>query len=179
MQLSAILLARACGLWYRLRHAASPRVRIGAGLLAEGPRALRIEGPGRVEIGAGTKLRRSNGFPVSIRTLSPSSRVRIGAGSELGGVEILCSGEVSLGERTLAANCRIQDVDFAEPRLDTEPRPIRLGTGVWLGLCSLVLKQAELGDWSIVAAGSVVDRRVAGRALAVGNPARPIPGVVT
>ena len=171
MRLSAFLaiaLARGCGWIYRLRHAYSRRVRIEAGLLAEGFEALRIEGPGSVSIGRNTKVRRSNGFPVSI-----------GAGSELGGVEILCGGEVSLGERTLAANCRIQDVDFAEPRLDSEPRAVRLGTGVWLGLCSLVLKQSEIGDWAIVAAGSVVERTVGGRALAVGNPARPIPGVVT
>ena len=101
----------------------------------------------------------------------------IGDRSELGGVQILCARRVTLGDRTLAANCRLQDVDFAEPRLDPDPGTVRVGRGVWLGLTSLICKRAELGDWAIVAAGSMVDRPIESRALAIGNPARPIQGV--
>jgi len=171
------LAGRLRGAYYRLRHAANPAVRIGPGLIAEGP--LQIRGEGRVVIGRGVKVRRSNTFPVSIRTLSREALVSIGDGSELGGVQILCGREVRLGERTLAANCRIQDVDFA--RLDKDPQPgvVQTGKGVWIGLTSLLLKRADIGDWAIVAAGSVVERSIEALALAMGNPARPIRGVFT
>jgi acetyltransferase-like isoleucine patch superfamily enzyme len=165
------------GTAYRLRYAFDPRVRIGPGFVVEG--GFRIVGEGQVEIGRGVKVRRSNTYPVCIRTLAPSARVRIGDGSELGGVQILCGREVALGERTLAANCRIQDIDFASLEHDPYAGRVRVGKGVWLGLTSIVLKGADLGDWAIVAAGSVVERAVDGLALAMGNPARPFRGVLT
>jgi acetyltransferase-like isoleucine patch superfamily enzyme len=168
---------RVRGAAYRLRYLLSKRVHIGAGFIAEAP--LTIYGPGRVEIGRGVKTRRSNTVQVCIRTLAPEARVTIGDGSELGGVQILCRGEVTLGEQTLAANCRIQDVDFVSAVHDDAPAPVRVGRGVWLGLTSLMLKHANIGDWAIVAAGSVVERAVESLALAMGNPARPIRGVVS
>jgi len=170
------LLSRLRGGLIRLRHARNPRVRIGPGLIAEGP--IQICGAGRVEIGAGVKVRRSNTYPVSIRTLASEACVRIGDGSELGGVQILCGREVSLGANTLAANCRIQDVDFAAPDVDLAPAPVRVGQGVWIGIASLLLKGCALGDWAIVAAGSVVEGAAPGLSLAMGNPARSIQGVV-
>jgi acetyltransferase-like isoleucine patch superfamily enzyme len=159
----------------RLRYALHPRVQIGGGFVVEGP--FRITGEGTVQIGHGVKVRRSNTYPVCIRTLGPEARVTIGDGSELGGVQILCGKEVILGERTLAANCRIQDTDFASAEVDRYPGTVRTGKGVWLGLTSILLKGADVGDWAIVAAGSVVERTVEGLALAMGNPARPIRGV--
>ncbi len=159
----------------RARYALDRRVEIGSGFVVEGP--FKICGEGRVRIGHGVKVRRSNTYPVCIRTLAPDAQVTIGDGSELGGVQILCGKEVILGERTLAANCRIQDTDFANLELDKWPGSVRTGKGVWLGLTSILLKGAEVGDWAIVAAGSVVERAVEGLALAMGNPARPIRGV--
>jgi carbonic anhydrase/acetyltransferase-like protein (isoleucine patch superfamily) len=169
-------LARVRGLLIRARYSCDSRVRIGAGLVAEG--ALHISGPGSVEIGERVLVRRSNCEDVCIRTLSPTARVTIGDQSSLGGVQILCGHQVTLGPRTLAANCRVQDVDFAAPELDQKPGTVRVGAGVWLGLTSLILKGADIGDWAIVAAGSVVERAIEERALAMGNPARPIRGVL-
>jgi acetyltransferase-like isoleucine patch superfamily enzyme len=165
------------GAQLRARYAFDPRVTIGSGFVVEGP--FTIRGPGSVQIGHGVKVRRSNTYPVCIRTLGPEAQVTIGDGSELGGVQILCGKEVVLGERTLAANCRIQDTDFANLELDRWPGSVRTGKGVWLGLTSILLKGAEVGDWAIVAAGSVVERAVEGLALAMGNPARPIRGVLS
>jgi acetyltransferase-like isoleucine patch superfamily enzyme len=174
--LPTYIVARARGIAYRLRYLASSRVRIDPGFVAESP--LVIRGSGSVHIGRGVKVRRSNTYLVSIRTLAPEARVTIGDGSELGGVQILCRREVTLGEKTLAANCRIQDVDFVAPERDGAPEPVRLGKGVWVGLTSLLLKRATVGDWAIVAAGSVVERAIDSLAVAMGNPARPIRGVV-
>jgi len=171
------IVARSRGFAYRLRYLLSTRVRIDPGFVAES--AMTIRGTGSVHIGRGVKVRRSNTYVVSIRTLSPDARVTIGDGSELGGVQILCRREVTLGEKTLAANCRIQDVDFVTEERDGAPEPVRVGRGVWVGLTALLLKRATVGDWAIVAAGSVVERAIESLAVAMGNPARPIRGVVT
>jgi acetyltransferase-like isoleucine patch superfamily enzyme len=170
------LASRVRGAWYRLRHALNPRVRIGPGLRAEGP--LTIRGQGRVHIGKNVLVRRSNTVEVVIQTISPGALVTIADRAGLGGTQILCGNRVSIDEGAFTANCRIQDVDFSAPGLDPHPGTVRVGKGVWLGLSSMLLKQADVGDSAIVAAGSVVDRAVARLAIAMGNIARPLQGLV-
>ena len=53
-------------------------------------------------------------------------------------------------------------------------KPIRIGSGVWIGGGAIVLPGVTIGDGAVIGAGSVVSRDVPPDTLAVGNPARII-----
>lgn len=53
-------------------------------------------------------------------------------------------------------------------------RPIRIGSGVWIGGGAIVLAGLTIGDGCVVGAGSVVTHDLPAGSLAVGNPARII-----
>ena len=50
----------------------------------------------------------------------------------------------------------------------------RIGDDVWIGLGSIVLSGASIGEGSVIAAGSVVTRDVEAYSIYAGNPARRI-----
>jgi maltose O-acetyltransferase len=52
-------------------------------------------------------------------------------------------------------------------------RPMRIGSGVWIGGGAIVLPGVNVGDDAIIGAGSVVTRDVAAGTTVMGNPARP------
>ena len=51
-------------------------------------------------------------------------------------------------------------------------KPIRIGSGVWIGGGAIVLPGVTIGDGCVVGAGSVVTRDLPPGTLALGNPAR-------
>ena len=51
-------------------------------------------------------------------------------------------------------------------------RPIRIGSGVWIGGGAIVLPGVTIGDGCVIGAGSVVTHDLPAGSLAVGNPAR-------
>lgn len=56
----------------------------------------------------------------------------------------------------------------------THTAPVRIGDNVWLGRGSIVLPGSDIGDHSVVAAGSVVKGTVEERTLVAGNPAKSV-----
>lgn len=52
---------------------------------------------------------------------------------------------------------------------------VRIGNRCWIGAKAVILKDVELGDGCVVAAGAVVTRSVAPAQRVAGVPARPIP----
>jgi maltose O-acetyltransferase len=53
-------------------------------------------------------------------------------------------------------------------------RPVRIGRDVWIGGASVICPGVEIGDGTVVGAGSVVTRPLPAGVLAAGNPCRVI-----
>jgi maltose O-acetyltransferase len=51
-------------------------------------------------------------------------------------------------------------------------RPIRIGSGVWIGGGAIVLPGVTIGDGAVIGAGAVVTHDVPADSVAVGNPAK-------
>ena len=53
-------------------------------------------------------------------------------------------------------------------------RPVRIGTGTWVGIPAIIMPGVTLGDGCIVGAGAVVAKSFAGGSIIAGNPGRQI-----
>jgi acetyltransferase-like isoleucine patch superfamily enzyme len=85
--------------------------------------------------------------------------------------EISVGNDVRIGPRVLMID---SDYHPISPGLETRTAPIRIGKNVWIGQRALILPGVEIGDHSVVAAGSVVTRSVPPRCVVAGNPAAVI-----
>lgn len=64
--------------------------------------------------------------------------------------------------------------DMYENRVDV-PRPVTVGAYCWLGMGAQLLAGVELGDFTIVGAGSIVTKSFSeGHCVIAGNPAKII-----
>lgn len=91
------------------------------------------------------------------------------AGLEIGDFSMIgagvCVSGVNHGMSTTAVPYRFQQPDN---------RPVRIGRNVWIGMNSTILPGVEIGDNTIIGAGSVVSRSIPQGMIAYGNPCRVI-----
>lgn len=123
--------------------------------------------------------------PVRFRTFSPTALIHLSEGVELSGTSLACrSTAIHIGHHTLIGpDCAIMDADFhallpahtrhIEPGLERDA-PVHIGSHVWIGLRSTILKGVTIGDNSVIAAGSIVTRSIPPNVLAAGTPARVV-----
>lgn len=96
---------------------------------------------------------------------------------------ISCCGAIEIG-REVMSSARVVLTDnhhgYEDPAVPpiyqplSEPRPVRVGDGVFLGVGCVVLPGVTLGERAYVGANSVVTRDVPAWTLVAGNPARTI-----
>ena len=93
---------------------------------------------------------------------------------------ILDGAEVIFGDNVfIAPNCCISTAGHP---IDVEKRnkgleyayPIKIGNNVWIGANVTILPGVTIGDNTVIGAGSVVNRDIPSRVVAVGNPCRVI-----
>lgn len=127
--------------------------------------------------------------------VGPSGRVTLGDYVLVHGARIVCDSEISLGDYTVVSwNVVLMDTyrvsfdpdarrdevrrvpDETPRRLDgrSDPRPIRIGSNVWIGFDACVLPGVTIGEGAIVGARSVVTTDVEPYTIVVGNPARVV-----
>ena len=102
-------------------------------------------------------------FPSTIFIDVDGASVSIGNNSRLNGVYVHAQKEIKIGENCVIAagvnildsNGHIVNSTNRTKGRDT-PESIIIGNNVWIGLNSTILKGTNIGDNSIVAAGSVV-----------------------
>ena len=73
------------------------------------------------------------------------------------------------GEVTIIAH--MNPYPHFEGVIEPKVAPVVIRKGAWIGVKSAVLCGAEVGEYAIVSAGSVVDKKVSPCTIVVGNPA--------
>lgn len=112
-----------------------------------------------------------------------SGRLEIGSGTTVTDASFTFheSGEIVVGEDCMISSDVHLDVSDVHPLFDAKsglrinpPRPIRIGSRVWVGARTMVLKGSTIGDGAVIGAGSVVRGRIPDRVVAHGSPARVV-----
>lgn len=91
------------------------------------------------------------------------------------------SGNLVIGEGTVISDAvkiythKHDPYNFTH-KLDSkaEPASVVIGKGVWIGAGSIILPGVRIGDYAVIAAGSVVSKNVDSDTMVGGNPARLI-----
>jgi len=126
------------------------------------------------------------GSRVSFRTISTKSRLAVNNMASLiihdrcffnSNCVLDCSVSISIGTRSMIGDdVQIRDSNYHE--VDEGGgvfcAPIQIGKNVWIGNGSKILPGVEIGDHSVVGAGSVVTKSVPSGVVVAGNPARVI-----
>lgn len=153
---------------FKVRRFPGSTIKIGQNLLA-------VCRPGRYAF---------NIFPQAVlRTYLSSSRIIIGDNVGFNSIAIFCRSQtISIGDGTLiGGNCQITDSD-GHPLWPPEARStyagdefdasVTIGKNVFIGLNVIILKGTEIGDNSIIGAGSVVKGKIPANCMASGVPAK-------
>lgn len=114
-------------------------------------------------------------------------KIEIGSNTMLNGVSVTAYNSVTIGENCQIASCTlISDTDFHPVNSKLREREsmgykidhaevnksaVTIGNNVWIGWGCIILKGVNIGDNSIIAAGSVVLNDIPANVLAAGNPA--------
>ena len=106
------------------------------------------------------------------------NNVKLGKSISFGGnILLFDTAEIIIGDHTMLGYGSIIHTsthDYNEhpmwkKRID---RPVKIGKHVWIGTAVTILPGIIIGDYSVVAAGSLVNAHVPEKAIVAGNPAR-------
>lgn len=109
-------------------------------------------------------------------------KVRIGSGSFVGHRSLFMGGNSQI---IIGTNCDISSnvslitgshkiSEYGRRAGDGFSKDITIGNNVWIGYGAILLSNIKIGDGSIVAAGSLVNKDVPPNCIVGGNPARII-----
>ena len=120
--------------------------------------------------------------PVTFCTLLATAKIVIGDRVGISGGTICARQLIEIGDGTLiGANTYIFDNDFhpIDPIARAEDdyslvrsAPVRIGSNVFIGARSIILKGVTIGDNAVIGAGSVVTQNIPCNAVAGGNPCK-------
>jgi maltose O-acetyltransferase len=113
-------------------------------------------------------------------------KVNISENTFIGDETVLTGGD--FGEIRIGSHCDISDkvsIFCGTHVIDSRPlskriagkgiaKDIVIGNGVWIGYGALILPGVTIGDFAVIAAGSVVNKSVPSRTIVGGNPMKII-----
>lgn len=153
------------GMNARLISLVSPeRIRIDGPCAIRG--VLRVEAEGALEI---------NRFVY----VGDETIISARAGVTIGEATLLAHGVQIFDNNSHPTNAFQREVQFrrmlgdktVSAPMEIGAAPVIIGKRCWIGMSSIVLKGVEIGDDTIVAAGSIVSQSLPAGAVAAGNPA--------
>tara|TARA_B110000238_G_C16040416_1_gene401633 strand:+ start:530 stop:1081 length:552 start_codon:yes stop_codon:yes gene_type:complete len=106
--------------------------------------------------------------------------IKIGSQVSFGGNVLLHSNApIEIGDNSMIAYQTVfytSTHDYADHPMWNKVihRPIKVGNHVWIGTSAIILPGVIIGNYSVIAAGSVVTANVPEGAIVAGNPARII-----
>lgn len=150
---------------------------------------LQLVGDSELKIGKHCILRSKPGSnpigvdqPVTFCTLLATAKITIGDSVGISGGTICARQLIEIGDGTLiGANTYIFDNDFhaidptiraADDYSAVRSAPVRIGSNVFIGARSIILKGVTIGDNAIIGAGSVVTQSIPSSVVAAGNPCK-------
>jgi len=122
-------------------------------------------------IGNNSMIMADHGATVTIRdtfignncVIVSRESIEIGAGSQLAEMVVIRD-----------QNHRFENPDIPIEKQGFDVSPIKIGSNVWLGAKSTVLKGVTIGDRSVIGANTVVTHNIPEKSVAVGIPAKVI-----
>ena len=186
-RLRALRLALTTALFYQRIKWLYPNVTLGRNIQVYGPLIWKVSRQSTVVIGDNVVFRSSTEHnavgiysPVTIAVASGAT-LRIDHDCGFSGTSICVWSAVTIGPYcNFGGNTSLWDTDFHPldyklRRVQTEgaqTAPITVGADAFVGAGAIVLKGTQIGERSIVGAGSVVTRRIPADEIWAGNPAR-------
>lgn len=127
-----------------------------------------------------TKLKINGGFSIYYGgdiIVFEGGELELGSGFMNSNCKIRCKESIKIGNNVaISHDVTIMDSDFHN--VDYEgyemTKSIVIGDNVWIGSRSLILKGVNIGNGSIIAAGSVVTKDVPAKSIVAGVPAKVI-----
>ena len=122
-------------------------------------------------------------FQPVVINIAPNATIEIGDDVGMSGCSITAREKVSIGNRVLIGSGALIFDNDAHPICPTNRRynyegvvskPIIIHDDVFIGARAMIMKGVEIGEGSIVAAGSIVTKSVPPFTIVGGNPARVI-----
>jgi len=163
---------------------------VGKPFLSNGMPELEMSISGSLTIGRDLQLQNGLHYNMIGRqqkcyfVIGKNADVTIGDHVGLSGTAIVCHERITIGNHVqIGMNCVIYDSDFhdldyrrramiPEDYAHVVTRPVTIGSDVFIGAHSTILKGVTIGDRAIIGAGSVVTKSIPAGEIWAGNPVR-------
>lgn len=133
-----------------------------------------------IKINSGYRSNPIGGSNITSIVVNEGGTLHIGKNVGISNTAIVCMNKIVINEDVfIGGDCKIYDTDFHsiyyEDRIINgdicaRSEPVYIGKGAFIGTGSIILKGVNIGDKSVIAAGSIVTKDIPSNEVWGGNP---------